>query len=375
MVLGELKLHGTSDLLHRLGLGSRADTRHRQTNVNSWSDTFVEELSLQEDLSVSDGDDIGWDIGRHVTSLGLNDREGSQRTTTHGIGHLGSSLQQTGVEVEDVTGVSLTTWGTSQQQRHLSVGNGLLGQVVEDDYGVHAVVPDVFSHSNSRVWCKVLQGCSIRSCGRYHNGVLLGVPSFVEPLLVDDGVNGNGSLSCLPVSNDQLTLSTANWHQGVDSLDSCLHRLADRLSGDDARGFQANPELLTGAKGTLAINGISKSINNTTKHFHTNGDIHDGTSSLDDISLLDQFVITEDDHTDIVRLQVEGHTLESGAEFHHLLCLDVLKSINTSNTVSNREHTTSLLKVDSGSSPKNSVFQDGGNLSRSSLGSIQLAAG
>jgi hypothetical protein len=31
--------------------------------------TFVEELSLKEDLAVSDGDDIGGNVGRHVTSL------------------------------------------------------------------------------------------------------------------------------------------------------------------------------------------------------------------------------------------------------------------------------------------------------------------
>ena len=34
--------------------------------------TLVEELSLEEDLSVSDGDDIGGDIGGHVTSLNVN---------------------------------------------------------------------------------------------------------------------------------------------------------------------------------------------------------------------------------------------------------------------------------------------------------------
>jgi hypothetical protein len=31
--------------------------------------TFVEKLSLEEDLAVSDGDDIGGNVGRHVTSL------------------------------------------------------------------------------------------------------------------------------------------------------------------------------------------------------------------------------------------------------------------------------------------------------------------
>ena len=31
--------------------------------------TLVEQLGLQEDLSVSDGDDVGWDVGGHITSL------------------------------------------------------------------------------------------------------------------------------------------------------------------------------------------------------------------------------------------------------------------------------------------------------------------
>ena len=76
-VLGELELHGTGNLLHRLGLGSRADTRHRETDVDGRSDTLVEQLGLQKDLSVSDGNDIGGDVGRHVTSLGLNNGKGS----------------------------------------------------------------------------------------------------------------------------------------------------------------------------------------------------------------------------------------------------------------------------------------------------------
>ena len=55
--------------------------------------TLVEELSLQEDLTVSDGDDISRDVGRYVTSLGLNDGQGSQGSTTLGVGHLSCSLK------------------------------------------------------------------------------------------------------------------------------------------------------------------------------------------------------------------------------------------------------------------------------------------
>ena len=38
-VLGQLELHGTSDLLHGLGLSSRTDTGHGETDVDSGSDT------------------------------------------------------------------------------------------------------------------------------------------------------------------------------------------------------------------------------------------------------------------------------------------------------------------------------------------------
>merc|ERR1719464_2092046 len=234
--LGQLELHGTSDLLHRLGLSSRTNTGHGQTDVDGGSDTLVEQLCLQEDLSVSDGNDIGGDVGRHVTGLGLNDGQSGEGAATHGVTHLGSSLQQTGVEVENVTGVGLTTGRTSQQQRHLSVGHGLLGQVVEDDDSVHAVISEVLSHGHSGVGSEVLQGSGVRGGGGHHDGVLqsisvvqpldnlghggsllshsnvdavqhlLLVSGLIESLLVDDGVDGDSGFASLSVSNDQLTL-------------------------------------------------------------------------------------------------------------------------------------------------------------------------
>ena len=140
-------------------------------NTRAKNITFVEQLCLQEDLSVSDGDDVGRDVGGHVTSLGLDDGESSERAAAHGVAHLGSSLQETGVKVEHITGVGLTTGGTSQQQRHLSVGHGLLGQVVKDDDGVHAVDSEVLSHGHTRVGSQVLQGSSIGGSGRHNDGI------------------------------------------------------------------------------------------------------------------------------------------------------------------------------------------------------------
>merc|ERR1719334_1919097 len=229
--------------------------------------------------------------------------------------------------VEDITGVGFTAWWTSQQEGHLSVGNSLLGQVVEDDDSVHAMISEVFSHSNTRVRSKILQGSSIGSSGRHDSCVfhsisickpfdnlgnsgsllsnsnvdavhfLLGISSIVESLLVDNSIDGNSSFSSLSVSNDQFTLSTANWHKGVDGLDTSLHRLADRLSWDNARSFNTNSESVL----------VSKSINNTSKNFHTNWDVHNSSSSLHNISFLDQFIVTEYDNTNVVGLQVKSH--------------------------------------------------------------------
>ena len=94
-VLSQLQFHGTGHLLHGLGLGSGTHTGHRQTDVNGGTDTLVEQLSFQEDLTIGNGDDIGWNVGGHITSLGLNHGQSGQRTTTHGGRHLGGTLQQT----------------------------------------------------------------------------------------------------------------------------------------------------------------------------------------------------------------------------------------------------------------------------------------
>lgn len=57
---------------HRLCLGSRTDSRYGQTDVNGRTNTLVEQLGLQEDLTVSDGDHVGRDVCTDITSLGFN---------------------------------------------------------------------------------------------------------------------------------------------------------------------------------------------------------------------------------------------------------------------------------------------------------------
>jgi hypothetical protein len=76
---------------------------------------------------------VGWDVSGHITTLGLDDGKSGERTSTELLAHLGSTLEETRVEVEDVTRVSLTTGRTTEKERHLTVGNGLLGQIIVDN--------------------------------------------------------------------------------------------------------------------------------------------------------------------------------------------------------------------------------------------------
>ena len=63
-ILGVDQFQRTGNFLHRLDLSVAADTGNRNAGVDGRTDTGVEQLSLQEDLAVGDGDNVGRDIGR-----------------------------------------------------------------------------------------------------------------------------------------------------------------------------------------------------------------------------------------------------------------------------------------------------------------------
>jgi hypothetical protein len=64
--------------------------------------------------------------------LGFNDRERRQRSTAAGIAHLRGTLQQPRVEIKHVSGKRLTSGRPTQQQRELTIGNGVLRKIVID---------------------------------------------------------------------------------------------------------------------------------------------------------------------------------------------------------------------------------------------------
>jgi hypothetical protein len=302
-VLSQEQLQGTSDLLHGLDLGGGTDTRDGKTDVNGGTDTLVEKFRLQEDLTVGNGNDVGRDIGRHITTLGLNDGKSGEGTTTVLLVHLGGTLKETGVEVENVTRVGLTTRGATKEQRHLTVGNGLLGKIIVDDDGVAAVVTEPLTHGTASEGSKVLQGSGLGSSSSNNDGVLHGivllksldelsnsgtlltdgnvdtvellglVGSGVPALLVQHGVESDSGLTGLAITDDQLTLTTTDGNHGVDTLETSLDGLVDGTTGQDTRGLELSTALGLGVDGALAVNGVTESVDNTAEKLRADGNI------------------------------------------------------------------------------------------------------
>ena len=93
-------------------------------------------------------------------------------------------------------------------------------------------------------------------------------------------------------------------------LDSGLHGLPHGLAGDDARGLEADPGPGLARDGAGAVDGVAQSVDHAAEQLVADGDVDDGAGPLHDVALLDELVVAEHDHTDVVGLQVEGHTLK-----------------------------------------------------------------
>mmetsp|Transcript_32863 Transcript_32863/g.79161 ORF Transcript_32863/g.79161 Transcript_32863/m.79161 type:complete len:249 (-) Transcript_32863:28-774(-) len=184
----------------------------------------------------------------------------------------------------------------------------------------------------------------------------------VDVTLVDNGVNSNRGLAGLAITNDKLALASSNRDQTVHRLEARHHRLVDRLPGDNPRGLQLNSAALLGRDWALPIDGVAQSVHNAPEQLLADRNIHNGAGSLDGVSFQDGTIITKDHNTHVVCLQVQGHSLESGAELNHLSSLYLLQPVDTGDTISHRQHTANLTDFLLISEVADTLLQDLGQL-------------
>src|SRR5262249_19801633 len=76
--LSQLAFEFSGDLFHGLDLGSGTDPGNRDADVDGRSHPLIEQVGFEEDLAISDGDDVGGDVGRDVAGLRFDDGQGRQ---------------------------------------------------------------------------------------------------------------------------------------------------------------------------------------------------------------------------------------------------------------------------------------------------------
>ncbi len=137
-VLGVDQLQRAGDLLHGLDLGVAADTGDRDTGVDGRADAGVEQLGLQEDLAVGDGDDVGRDVGGNVARLRLDDGQSGQEPPPSSSESLARAPADGSAGRKRRRGKPRVPEDGAAAAK-CTVGHSVLGQVVVDDQHVLAL--------------------------------------------------------------------------------------------------------------------------------------------------------------------------------------------------------------------------------------------
>ncbi len=70
-----------------------------------------------------------------------------------------------------------------------------------------------------------------------------------------------------------ISLTTADGNHGVDGLETSLDGLTDGLTGQDTGSLELGTAPLGGLEGTLSIDGVTESVNNTTEKSLADGNV------------------------------------------------------------------------------------------------------
>src|SRR5690606_16069526 len=106
------------------------------------------------------------------------------------------------------------------------------------------------------------------------------VAAGVDVLLVDEGVDGDGGLAGLAVTDDEFALATPDGDQGVDRLEAGLHRLMHGFARDDAGGLDLDAAALVGGDRAFAVDRVAQRVHHAAQQALAHRHVHDGASAL-----------------------------------------------------------------------------------------------
>ena len=288
------------------------------------------------------------------------------------------------MQVEDVAGEGLATRRPAKQQGELSVGVGLLRQVVVDHERVLALVEEVLAHRRSRERRHPLdrrglagRGGDDRRVGHraglaqalvhLRDGRGLLADGDVDALhvlvvLVQDRVDRDRGLAGRAVADDQLALAAADVRHRVDRLDPGLERLLHRLALDHARRLPLERARLGRLDRPLAVERVPERVDDAAEQALADRDRRDLAGAANRVALLDLVPLAEQRHADVVLLEVEREPDDAVVELEHLERHAVLEPVHAGDAVAERKDGADLREIRVDVELLDPLAQDGGDL-------------
>ena len=276
------------------------------------------------------------------------------------------------MQVEDVAGVGLAARRATQQQRHCAVGLGLLGEIIEHDEHVLAVVHPVLSDCRTGVRREVLEAGRIR-CRGGNDGCVLqcavlleraldrrdgrallsdgnvdaahllrGIPRQPVLALVEDRVEAHGGLAGLAVANDELTLAAADGGHGVDCLDTGEHRLFDGLALHDRGSLDFQSAASLRRNGAKSVDRVAQGIDDAAEVGVTHGNREDLARATHSLTFLDLRAVTEEHDADLPDIEVQGQPEQASLELQQLIGHRRVQALDASDAVTCLDDATDL---------------------------------
>ena len=383
-VLREVEAKAPGDLLHRLRLRVPTDAGYGRADVDRRPHAREEEARLEEDLAVGDRDDVRRDVRGDVPGLRLDDRKRRERARAEVVRELARALEQPRVEIEDVAGECLAAGRAAEQERQLSVGVGVLREVVVDAERVLALVEEVLPHRAAGERRHPLDRGSLLRRSGDDDRVLhcTGVAEALDDLrdggallpdrdvdahevaaaLVQDRVDRDRGLAGRAVADDELALATTDRGHRVDRLEPRVHRLLHGLSLDDARGLELEGAPLRRLDRAEPVERVAERVDDAAEEARADRNAHDLAGAAHRLALLHMLPLAEERNADVVLLEVERDPGHAVLEIEPLERDAVLETVDARDAIADLEDAADLREVGLDVELLDSVLEDRGDL-------------
>ncbi len=164
-------------------------------------------------------------------------------------------------------------------------------------------------------------------------------------MLVEDRVYGQCCLAGLPVADDQFALPAPDRHQRIHDLQAGVQRLVHWCSLDDIRCVTLQVTELCCLNRPALIQGLTQRIHHPAQQLVSYRYAYPLTGGGYQVSALDPFIGSQQDHVNIGMVQVENQALDTGRKSYQFVGAGARQARERSHAVADLLHGTHFMEA------------------------------